>query len=96
MVEVFAFILTCFFPHKLRVRLRKKLLYFANGLPVRMKAKRVGVDLRCRGQNKVTRFTELGDHVQLHGLEASGDGRFVVGNWCHLGGDARFHAQPQL
>ena len=90
MVESVAFLLTWFIlPHKLRVRLRKKLIYFFHGLPVRMKAKRVGTDLRCRGRNHVTRFTELGDHVHLHGLEASGDGRFVVGNWCHLGEELR-------
>ena len=86
MVEAVSFLLTCFIPlHGLRVRLRKKLIYFFHGLPVRMKAKRVGKDLRCRGANHVTRFTELGDHVQLHGMWASGDGRLVVGNWSHLG-----------
>ena len=86
MVKAIAFLLTFLvFPHKLRVRLRKKLIYFAYGLPVRLKAKRVGVDLRCREPVHVTRFTELGDHVQLHGMWASGDGRLVVGNWSHLG-----------
>ena len=41
MVESVAFLLTWFIlPHKLRVRLRKKLIYFFHGLPVRMKAKR--------------------------------------------------------
>ena len=86
MFEAVAFLLTCLiFPHKLRVCLRKKLIYFAYGLPVKLKAKRVGKDLRCRQPVHVTRFTELGDHVHLHGLWASGDGRFVVGNWCHIG-----------
>ena len=90
MVEAVSFLLTFFIlPHKLRVRIRKKLVYFFHGLPVRMKAKRVGTDLRCRGANHVTRFTELGDHVHLHGLWASGDGRFVVGNWCHLAEELR-------
>ena len=89
MVEAIAFILTCFFPHKLRTILRKKLIYFAHGLPARLKAKRVGKDLRCHGPVHVTRFTEVGDHVHLHGLWASGDGRFVVGNWCHFGEELR-------
>ena len=89
MVEAIAFILTCFFPHKLRTRLRKKLVYFAHGLPVRLKAKRVGKDLRCHGPVHVTRFTEVGDHVHLNGLWASGDGRFVVGNRCHFGEELR-------
>ncbi len=89
MVEAIAFILTCFFPHKLRTRLRKKLVYFAHGLPVRLKAKRVGKDLRCHGPVHVTRFTEVGDHVCLNGLWVSGDGRFVVGNWCHFGEELR-------
>ena len=49
----------------------------------------MGKGLRCRGPVRVTRRTELGDHVQLHGLLASGDGRFVVGNWCHFGEELR-------
>ncbi len=89
MIEAIAFILTCFFPPKLRRRLRKKLVYFAYGLPVRLKAKRVGKDLHCHGPVHVTRFTEVGDHVCLNGLWVSGDGRFVVGNWCHFGEELR-------
>ena len=86
MVEAVAFLLTILvFPRKLRMRLRKKLVRFVYGLPVRLKVKRVGKDLHCRGLVHATRFTEIGDHVHLHGMWASGDGRFVIGNWSHLG-----------
>ena len=86
MIETIAFLLTTlFFPRKLRRHLRKKLVHFAYGLPVWLKAKRVGIDLRCTGAVHATRRTELGDHVHLHGMWASGNGRLVIGNWSHLG-----------
>lgn len=90
MVEFVAFLLTWFlFPRRLRTRASKRIVFFLHGIPVWRRAKRVGKGLRCNGPVHVTRHTELGDHVRLHGMWASGDGRFVVGNWCHLGEELR-------
>ena len=86
MVEFLAHVLMFFiFPRKLRVRLRNRLIYLAHGLPVRLKAKRVGKALHCGGAVHATRFTELGDHVHFNGMWASGNGRLVIGDWFHSG-----------
>jgi acetyltransferase-like isoleucine patch superfamily enzyme len=90
MVEFLAHVLTFFiFPRKLRVRLRNRLIYLAHGLPVRLKAKRVGKALHCGGAVHATRFTELGDHVHFNGMWASGNGRLVIGDWFHSGDGLR-------
>ena len=41
--------------------------------------------MRCRGPVRVTRRTELGDHVHLNGAFFYGGGVVKIGNWCHAG-----------
>ena len=90
MVKFLAHVFTFFiFPHKFRVRLRNRLVHFAYGLPVRLKAKRVGKALHCGGAVHATRFTELGDHVHFNGMWASGNARLVIGDWFHSGDGLR-------
>ena len=90
MVKFLAHVFTFFiFPHKFRVRLRNRLVHFAYGLPVRLKAKRVGKALHCGGAVHATRFTELGDHVYFNGMWASGNARLVIGDWFHSGDGLR-------
>jgi len=90
MVDLVAAVLTCLIPFgRLRRRLRNSVVYFLHGIPVRMKARTVGVDLRCLGSVHVTKRTELADHVRMHGAWVSGNGRFVVGRYSHLGEELR-------
>ena len=86
MVEFLARLLTLlFFPRRFRVWLRKRIIFFLHGLPVRLKAKRVGKALHCAGPVHATATTELGDHVHFNGMWASGNGRLVIGDWFHSG-----------
>ncbi len=86
MVRVLAWLLTCWiFPRSCGERARRELVYWLYGLPVRRRAKRIGVRLRCAGPVHVTRKTELGDHVGFNGAFIYGGGRVVVGNWFHSG-----------
>lgn len=90
MVEFVALLLTFWiFPHRLRAWIRKRIVLFVYGLPVRLKAKRVGTRLHCAGPVHATRFTELGDHVHFNGMWASGNGRLVIGDWFHSGDGLR-------
>ena len=68
-----------------RRKVQRRLVSFIHGLPVRRRAKRVGKGLRCRGPVRVTRRTELGDHVHLNGAFFYGGGVVKIGNWCHAG-----------
>ena len=64
MIRFIAWFVSLFaIPPSRRERLRRDTLYFLYGIPVRRRAKRIGVRLRCAGPVHVTRKTELGDHV---------------------------------
>lgn len=90
MIEFLAYCLTAWIVvGKVRRKVRSRLITFAYGLPVRLRAKRVGKALHCGGAVHVTRSTELGDYVHFHGMWASGDGRLVIGNWFHSGDGLR-------
>ena len=90
MVEFLAALLTWWVPFgRLRRRMRSSVVFFLHALPVRRRARSVGVDLRCLGPVHVTGRTELADHVRMHGAWVSGNGRFVVGRYCHLGEELR-------
>lgn len=79
-------LLTGWIPSR-RMRLRVACRLYA--WSVRRRAKKVGVDLRCLGPVHVTRHTEIADHVRMHGAWVSGNGRFVVGRYSHLGEELR-------
>lgn len=70
---------------KLRGRLRRQALSWARSLPVRRKVKKIGCDFLCGGHAKLTRHTEIGDHVALMGVVASGNGRLVFGDYVRAG-----------
>ena len=90
MVEFLVYCLTAWIVvGKIRRKVRSRVLSFIYGLPVRLKAKRVGKALHCGGPVHATRHTELGDHVHFNGMWASGDGRLVVGDWFHSGDGLR-------
>lgn len=82
------FIYLCTMPiltSKLRGRLRRQALSWARTIPVRRKVKRIGCDFLCGCQMKLTRQTEIGDHVALMGVSASGNGRLVFGDYVRAG-----------
>lgn len=86
MVRLLAWLLTCLvFPRSVGERWRKEIVYWLYGFPVRRRAKRIGVRLRCAGPVHVTRKTELGDHVGFNGAFIYGGGKVTVGNWFHSG-----------
>ena len=90
MVKFLVYCLTAWiFVGKIRRKVRSCLISFIYGLPVRLKAKRVGKALHCGGAVHATRHTELGDHVHFNGMWASGDGRLVIGDWFHSGDGLR-------
>lgn len=90
MVEFLAMVLTAPIPlRRLRRRLRDAIVFFLRGLPVRMRVKSVGTDLRCTGKVHLTKHTELGDHVRFNGAWASGNGRLVIGRYFHSGDGLR-------
>ena len=73
MVEFLVYCLTAWIVvGKVRRKVRSRVLSFIYGLPVRLKAKRVGKALHCGGPVHATRHTELGDHVHFNGMWASG------------------------
>ena len=76
-------------PRTVRAKVRSRMRSLIYGVPVWMKAKRVGKALHCGGAVHATRFTELGDHVHFNGMWASGNGRLVIGDWFHSGDGLR-------
>ena len=75
MVPLLAKLLTFLvFPRRIRERLRKRIVFSLYGLPVWRRAKRVGKELHCNGPVRVTRRTELGDHVNFNGAVFFGGG----------------------
>jgi acetyltransferase-like isoleucine patch superfamily enzyme len=90
MIDVMIYCLTAWIVvGSVRRKVRSRMRSFIYGLPVRLKARRVGKALHCGGAVRVTRHTELGDHVHFHGMWASGNGRLVIGNWFHAGDGLR-------
>lgn len=86
MIRFIAWFVSLFaIPPSRRERLRRDTLYFLYGIPVRRRAKRIGVRLRCAGPVHVTRKTELGDHVGFNGAFIYGGGKVTIGNWFHSG-----------
>lgn len=73
------------FTSKLRGRLRRQALSWARMLAVHRKVKRLGCDFLCGSPMKLTRHTEIGDHVALMGVTASGNGRLVFGDYVRAG-----------
>ena len=90
MVKTVAHLLTFWlFPRHVRVWTRKRIVLFVYGIPVHMRAKKVGKFLCCNGPVRATHHTELGDHVHFNGMWASGNGRIVIGSWFHSGDGLR-------
>lgn len=86
MVKFVATLLTFFIPlHGLRQFLRSRIVYGLYGLPVWRRARRVGRALHCNGPVRVTRQTELGDHVSFNGAVFFGGGSVTIGRWVHTG-----------
>ena len=86
MVPLLAKLLTFLvFPRRIRERLRKRIVFSLYGLPVWRRAKRVGKELHCNGPVRVTRRTELGDHVNFNGAVFFGGGEVKIGSWFHSG-----------
>lgn len=86
MIRLIATLLTFWIPReKLRRTCRKRIISFWYSLPVRWTVKRCGACLRCGGPVHLTKHTELADHVWIHGLWASGNGRLLIGRYVHLG-----------
>ena len=86
MVKFVATLLTFFIPlHGLRQFLRSRIVYGLYGLPVWRRARRVGRALHCYGPVRVTRQTELGDHVSFNGAVFFGGGSVTIGRWVHTG-----------
>ena len=74
---------------KLRGRIRKRMRSFFRALPARRKCKRIGSNFFCGGLVRLTRKTEIGDHVCLNGVWASGNGRLVFGSHIQCGDGLR-------
>ena len=86
MIAFLATLLTCWaFPSARRTRLRKNVLCWFYGMPVRRRAAKVGTGLRCKGPVTVSRKTELGDHFHTNGMIVYGGGRVTVGRYFHSG-----------
>lgn len=86
MVRLVATVLTCLVPlGRLRRFLHARIVYLLYGLPVWRRAKCVGKELHCNGPVRVTRRTELGDHVHFNGAVFYGGGQVKIGNWFHSG-----------
>ena len=86
MVHLLAKLLTLpVFPRSVRDRLRRRIVFALYGMSVWRRAKSVGKGLRCNGPVRVTRQTELGDHVHFNGAVFFGGGRVKIGNWFHSG-----------
>ena len=86
MVKVIARLLTFLIPmRRPRLFLQARIVYCLYGLPVWRRAKRVGKALHCNGPVRVTRQTELGDHVSFNGAVFYGGGHVTIGNWVHTG-----------
>jgi len=73
------------FPKKRRVRVKARVKSFFHSLPVRRRARTVGQHLYCAAPVRVTRQTELGDHVHFNGAWFYGGGAVKIGNWFHSG-----------
>ena len=74
-----------FFTKQRRKRVRAVVKSFFYSLPVRRRARTVGHHLYCAAPVRVTRQTELGDHVHFNGAVFFGGGRVKIGNWFHSG-----------
>lgn len=86
MVKLIAKWLTFLIPvRKWRHFLQARIVYLLYGMPVWRRAKRVGKALHCNGLVRVTRKTELGDHVNFNGAVFFGGGTVTIGNWFHSG-----------
>lgn len=86
MVRLIATVLTCLVPlGRLRRLLRARIIYLLYGIPVWRRAKSVGKGLHCNGPVRVTRQTELGDHVNFNGAFFFGGGQVKIGSYFHSG-----------
>ena len=86
MVEFLAGLLTLMvFPRARRLKWRRRLVSFWYGIPVRRRAKSVGVGLRCHSPVTVSRHTVIGNHASFNGATVRGTGDVTFGNWDHLG-----------
>lgn len=68
---------------------RRRMLSFFRSLNARRKCKCIGKNFRCGGLIHLTRKTEIGDHVAIQSVWASGNGRLVFGHHVICGDQLR-------
>lgn len=64
---------------------RVKCASWLKAIPVRRKAKQVGVHMLLRGTVKVSKHTRIGEGCVINGLKVLGDGEVTIGDHCSFG-----------
>ena len=94
MIDLIAKLLTIFIPIKnTRRYLRDKIKTLIYGYDVIKRAKYIGKNFRCGGYCTGGKGLVIKDNVRINGINITGDGKIIIGNYCQLGIDILVVAQ---